>query len=274
LFSDSATRPQSRDKRPGNFGPESLPLGATLTEEGVNLALYSEDATAVELCLFDSPEPGGWRVAHSRDRADLACPPARYPVPGSSTASCFYGAYEPARGLRFNHSKLLLELCAQALAGQVNWGAEAFAHTLGHPECDFALEGEKEKLLRLDQILHERVVGQDEAVQAVADAVIRARSGLKDPKRPIGSFIFLGPTGVGKMIVPTLKDRVSVRIPPGTNNAQQLRLRGHGLPTGQLGQNGDLYVVINVQIPEQITDKERDLWKELSRVSKFNPRTN
>jgi ATP-dependent Clp protease ATP-binding subunit ClpB len=60
------------------------------------------------------------------------------------------------------------------------------------------LEGEKEKLLRLDQILHERVVGQNEAVEAVADAVIRARSGLKDPKRPIGSFIFLGPTGVGK----------------------------------------------------------------------------
>jgi ATP-dependent Clp protease ATP-binding subunit ClpB len=60
------------------------------------------------------------------------------------------------------------------------------------------LEGEKEKLLRLDQILHQRVIGQNEAVQAVADAVIRARSGLKDPKRPIGSFIFLGPTGVGK----------------------------------------------------------------------------
>ena len=60
------------------------------------------------------------------------------------------------------------------------------------------LEGEKEKLLRLDAILHERVIGQDEAVQAVCDAVIRARSGLKDPKRPIGSFIFLGPTGVGK----------------------------------------------------------------------------
>jgi ATP-dependent Clp protease ATP-binding subunit ClpB len=60
------------------------------------------------------------------------------------------------------------------------------------------LEGEKEKLLRLDQILHQRVIGQDEAVQAVADAVIRARSGLKDPRRPIGSFIFLGPTGVGK----------------------------------------------------------------------------
>ncbi|MGN6794284.1 MAG: ATP-dependent chaperone ClpB [Streptosporangiaceae bacterium] len=59
-------------------------------------------------------------------------------------------------------------------------------------------EGEREKLLRLDPILHERVVGQDEAVQLVADAIIRARSGVKDPRRPIGSFIFLGPTGVGK----------------------------------------------------------------------------
>lgn len=60
------------------------------------------------------------------------------------------------------------------------------------------LEGEREKLLRLDKTMHERVVGQDEAVQLVTDAVIRARSGMKDPKRPIGSFIFLGPTGVGK----------------------------------------------------------------------------
>ncbi len=60
------------------------------------------------------------------------------------------------------------------------------------------LEGEKEKLLRLEEELHHRVVGQDEAVQAVADAVIRARAGIKDPNHPIGSFIFLGPTGVGK----------------------------------------------------------------------------
>ena len=60
------------------------------------------------------------------------------------------------------------------------------------------VESEREKLLRLDEILHERVIGQDEAVQRVADAVIRARSGIKDPRRPIGSFIFLGPTGVGK----------------------------------------------------------------------------
>jgi len=60
------------------------------------------------------------------------------------------------------------------------------------------VEGEREKLLRLDEVLHRRVVGQDEAVRLVADAVIRARSGIKDPRRPTGSFIFLGPTGVGK----------------------------------------------------------------------------
>ncbi len=60
------------------------------------------------------------------------------------------------------------------------------------------VEGEREKLLHLDKKLHERVVGQDAAVQLVADSVIRARAGIKDPKRPIGSFIFLGPTGVGK----------------------------------------------------------------------------
>jgi ATP-dependent Clp protease ATP-binding subunit ClpB len=60
------------------------------------------------------------------------------------------------------------------------------------------VEGEREKLLRMEELLHQRVVGQDEAVKLVTDAVIRARAGIKDPRRPIGSFIFLGPTGVGK----------------------------------------------------------------------------
>ncbi|MBN2331929.1 MAG: ATP-dependent chaperone ClpB [Deltaproteobacteria bacterium] len=60
------------------------------------------------------------------------------------------------------------------------------------------MEGEREKLVHLEEMLHRRVVGQDEAVQTVADAVLRARAGIKDPNRPIGSFIFLGPTGVGK----------------------------------------------------------------------------
>ncbi len=60
------------------------------------------------------------------------------------------------------------------------------------------VEGEKEKLLRLEDVLHQRVVGQDEAVTLVTEAILRARSGIKDPRRPVGSFLFLGPTGVGK----------------------------------------------------------------------------
>src|SRR5256714_13709890 len=60
------------------------------------------------------------------------------------------------------------------------------------------LEGETEKLIHMEERLHQRVVGQDEAVAAVANALRRARTGLQDPNRPIGSFIFLGPTGVGK----------------------------------------------------------------------------
>ena len=75
--------------------------------------------------------------------------------------------------------------------------AKVISRWTGIP-VDKLLEGEVQKLLHLGDELHKRVVGQDEAVKAVAEAVVRARSGLKDPQRPIGSFIFLGPTGVGK----------------------------------------------------------------------------
>lgn len=75
--------------------------------------------------------------------------------------------------------------------------AEVVARWTGIPVSRL-MEGEVQKLAHLEEHLHKRVVGQDEAVSAVADAVIRARAGLKDPNRPIGSFIFLGPTGVGK----------------------------------------------------------------------------
>ena len=75
--------------------------------------------------------------------------------------------------------------------------AEIVAKWTGIPVTRL-VEGEREKLLKLDTLLHKRVIGQDEAVQLVSDAVLRARSGIKDPRRPIGSFIFLGPTGVGK----------------------------------------------------------------------------
>jgi ATP-dependent Clp protease ATP-binding subunit ClpB len=75
--------------------------------------------------------------------------------------------------------------------------AAVVARWTGIP-VDRLLEGETEKLIHMEERLHERVVGQDEAVEAVANALRRARSGLQDPNRPIGSFVFLGPTGVGK----------------------------------------------------------------------------
>ncbi len=75
--------------------------------------------------------------------------------------------------------------------------AELVAKMTGIP-VQRMMEGEQEKLLHMEERLHERVIGQDEAIRAVSDAIRRARAGLKDPHRPIGSFIFLGPTGVGK----------------------------------------------------------------------------
>jgi ATP-dependent Clp protease ATP-binding subunit ClpB len=75
--------------------------------------------------------------------------------------------------------------------------AEVVAKWSGVPVTRL-VEGEKEKLLRLEDVLHERVIGQDEAVTLVTESILRARSGIKDPRRPVGSFLFLGPTGVGK----------------------------------------------------------------------------
>jgi ATP-dependent Clp protease ATP-binding subunit ClpB len=75
--------------------------------------------------------------------------------------------------------------------------AEVVAKWSGVPVTRL-VEGEKEKLLRLEDVLHQRVIGQHEAVTLVTEAILRARSGIKDPRRPVGSFLFLGPTGVGK----------------------------------------------------------------------------
>jgi ATP-dependent Clp protease ATP-binding subunit ClpB len=75
--------------------------------------------------------------------------------------------------------------------------ADIISHWTGIPVTKL-LEGEKKKLLNLENVLHERVIGQDEAVTLVSDAILRARADIKDPRRPVGSFLFLGPTGVGK----------------------------------------------------------------------------
>lgn len=92
-------------------------------------------------------------------------------------------------------SSLSLKLLKEAVTEDVI--AQVISKWTGIPVSKL-IESEKEKLLRLDSILHQRVIGQDEAVTAVSEAVLRARAGLKDPNKPIGSFIFLGPTGVGK----------------------------------------------------------------------------
>jgi ATP-dependent Clp protease ATP-binding subunit ClpB len=75
--------------------------------------------------------------------------------------------------------------------------AEVVSRATGIPVAKL-MQGERDKLLQMEARLHERVVGQDEAIVAVADAIRRSRAGLSDPNRPLGSFLFLGPTGVGK----------------------------------------------------------------------------
>jgi ATP-dependent Clp protease ATP-binding subunit ClpB len=104
------------------------------------------------------------------------------------------------------------------------------------------LSGEVEKLLRLDEELHKRVIGQDEAVDRVAEAVVRARSGLKDPHRPIGSFIFLGPTGVGKTELARAlaeflfdDERALVRIDMSEYQEKHTVARLVGAPPGYVG---------------------------------------
>jgi ATP-dependent Clp protease ATP-binding subunit ClpB len=104
------------------------------------------------------------------------------------------------------------------------------------------LESEKQKLLQLGEELHQRVIGQDEAVNAVADAVMRARSGLKDPNRPIGSFIFLGPTGVGKTELARAlaefmfdDERAMVRIDMSEYQEKHTVSRLIGAPPGYIG---------------------------------------
>jgi ATP-dependent Clp protease ATP-binding subunit ClpB len=104
------------------------------------------------------------------------------------------------------------------------------------------LEGEVQKLLHLSEELHQRVVGQDEAVDAVADAVVRARSGLKDPNRPIGSFIFLGPTGVGKTELARAlaeflfdDERAMIRIDMSEYQEKHTVARLIGAPPGYIG---------------------------------------
>ncbi len=119
--------------------------------------------------------------------------------------------------------------------------AEVVARWTGIPVSKL-LEGEKQKLLHLDEELHERVIGQNEAVDAVAEAVVRSRSGLSDPHRPIGSFIFLGPTGVGKTELARAlaeylfdDERALIRIDMSEYQERHTVARLIGAPPGYVG---------------------------------------
>ena len=119
--------------------------------------------------------------------------------------------------------------------------AEVVAKWSGVPVTRL-VESEKEKLLRLGDVLHERVIGQDEAVQLATDAILRARAGIKDPRRPVGSFLFLGPTGVGKTelaktLAETLFDSEAalVRIDMSEYMEKHSVARLVGAPPGYIG---------------------------------------
>jgi ATP-dependent Clp protease ATP-binding subunit ClpB len=119
--------------------------------------------------------------------------------------------------------------------------AAVVARWTGIP-VDRLLEGETEKLIHMEERLHQRVVGQDEAVEAVANALRRARTGLQDPNRPIGSFVFLGPTGVGKTELARAlaefmfdDDRAMVRLDMSEYQERHTVARLIGAPPGYVG---------------------------------------
>ena len=142
------------------------------------------------------------------------------------------------------------------------------------------LQGEMEKLLRLEEELHGRVIGQDTAVKAVAEAVLRARSGLKDPKRPIGSFIFLGPTGVGKTELARAlaeymfdDERAMIRIDMSEYQEKHNVSRLIGAPPGYIGfeEGGQLTEAVrrrpySVILLDEIEKAHHDVFNVLLQV--------
>ena len=142
------------------------------------------------------------------------------------------------------------------------------------------LTGEREKLVHLEDVLHERVVGQDEAVRVVSEAILRARAGIKDPNRPIGSFIFLGPTGVGKTeLAKTLAEalfddeRSMIRIDMSEYMEKHSVARLIGAPPGYVGydEGGQLTEAVrrrpySVILLDEIEKAHRDVFNVLLQI--------
>src|SRR6059036_954894 len=154
--------------------------------------------------------------------------------------------------------------------------AEVVARWTGIPVSRL-LEGETEKLIHMEERLHERVVGQDEAVEAVANALRRARTGLQDPNRPIGSFSFLGPTGVGKTELARAlaefmfdDERAIVRLDMSEYQERHTVARLVGAPPGYVGyeEGGQLTEAVrrrpySVVLFDEIEKAHPDIWNVL-----------
>ncbi len=157
--------------------------------------------------------------------------------------------------------------------------AEVLAQWTGIPVTQ-VLESEGEKLLRMEEAMHERVIGQDGAVTAIAHAIRRARSGLKDPRRPIGSFIFLGSSGVGKTeLAKTLAeylfgdDKALIRIDMSEYHEQHTVSRLFGAPPGYVGyeEGGQLTEQVRrrpyrVILFDEIEKAHQDVWNALLQI--------
>jgi len=157
--------------------------------------------------------------------------------------------------------------------------AEVVASWTGIPVSQM-METEAEKLLRMEEALHERIIGQDEAVAAVSDAIRRARSGLKDPRRPIGSFIFLGSSGVGKTeLAKTLAwflfddEDALLRIDMSEYREHHTVSRLFGAPPGYVGyeQGGQLTEAVRrrpyrVILFDEIEKAHPDVWNALLQI--------
>jgi ATP-dependent Clp protease ATP-binding subunit ClpB len=157
--------------------------------------------------------------------------------------------------------------------------AEVVSRWTGIPVTKM-LTGEREKLMHLPEVLHERVVGQDEAVEAVSEAILRARAGIKDPNRPIGSFIFLGPTGVGKTeLAKTLAEalfddeRSMIRIDMSEYMEKHSVSRLIGAPPGYVGydEGGQLTEAVrrhpySVILLDEIEKAHRDVFNVLLQI--------
>jgi ATP-dependent Clp protease ATP-binding subunit ClpC len=157
--------------------------------------------------------------------------------------------------------------------------AQVVANWTGIP-VNQMLETESEKLLRMEEALHERIIGQDEAVSAVADAIRRARSGLKDPRRPIGSFIFLGSSGVGKTELAKAlaefmfdDEDALIRIDMSEYREQHTVSRLFGAPPGYVGyeEGGQLTEAVRrrpycVVLFDEIEKAHPNVWNALLQI--------